>query len=80
MSILTLRPAELIRFRKMLSDVKNDNNDLTFDTVNHNANAKAYNSVRDKKDDDYIANLMKADNDSDMLAELELLEEDSING
>jgi len=80
MSINSLRPAELIRFRKMLSDAKNDTNELTFDTVNHNSNAAAYNKVRDKKDDAYIDNLMKSDNNSDMLAELELLEADHING
>jgi len=80
MSILTLRPGELIKFRKMLSDVKNDTNELNFDTVNHNSNAAAYNKVRDKKDDAYIAKLELSDNDSDMLAELELLERDHTNG
>ncbi len=39
-----------------------------------NPNAAAYCKIRDKKDDAYIASLMSADNDSDMLAELELVE------
>lgn len=69
-----LRPHELIKFRKMLSDVKNDTGELTFDNSNNNTRSAAYCKVRDKKDDAYIASLMKADNDSDMLAELELLE------
>ena len=78
-----LRPHELIERRKIISDYKSDTDDLTIENGNNNANAAAYNKVRDKKDVDGIKKLMMSDNYSDLAADLidlELLEEDSING
>lgn len=57
-----------------MSDFKNDTDDETFDSSNGNASAAAFRSSRDKKDGDYIAKLICSSDESDMLAEFELLE------
>jgi len=74
MSMNSLRPQELIAQRRIMSDFKNDTDDETFDSSNGNASAAAFRSSRDKKDGDYIAKLICSSDESDMLAEFELLE------
>jgi len=75
-----LRSHELTARRKVLSDYKNDTDNETFDSSNNSASAAAFRSSRDKKDGDYIAKLICSSDESDMLAEFELLERDFING
>jgi len=74
MSMNSLRPQELIAQRRIMSDFKNDTDDETFDSSNNSASAAAFRSSRDKKDGDYIAKLICSSDESDMLAEFELLE------
>ena len=74
MTILNYRPQELIAQRRIMSDIKNDTDNETFDSSNNSASAAAFRSSRDKKDGDYIAKLICSSDESDMLAEFELLE------
>ena len=51
MSINTLRPEELIKFRKLTSDAKNNTDDLTFGSDSKNTRAAAYKRNREIKDE-----------------------------
>ena len=51
MSINTLRPEELIKFRKLTSDAKNNTDDLTFNSSSNNTRAAAYKRNREIKDE-----------------------------
>ena len=51
MSINTLRPEELIKFRKLTSDAKNNTDDLTFNSGSNNTRAAAYKRNREIKDE-----------------------------
>lgn len=73
------RPKELTEKRKAESDIKNDTDELTFESRNNNARAAAYLENRNKADDKVISELEKNDEEL-MLAELELMERDYING
>ncbi len=71
---------EEIKRRKTASDNKNNTDDLTFDSSNNNARAKAYKTNRERKDALEIDKLARQTDEAEMLEELELLERDAING
>ena len=75
------RPKELTEQRKAASDNKNKTDSLTFeDSSNNNERAAAYKANRDNSDETELLKLVNQTDESELLAELDLMERDYING
>ena len=74
------RPKELTEQRKIASDIKNNTDELTFEKKSDNARAAAYRNTRDLAYTKEIAKLESQSNEDEMLAELEALEKEFIDG
>lgn len=71
---------EEIARRKSISDSKSNTDALTFESSNNNARGAAYKRNREKLEAIEINNLMVSTVEKEMLAELEDLENEYING
>lgn len=69
-----------IERRKTAVDIRDDTDNLTHDSANNNSRAAAYFKNRNIAYDIAMEKLCSATDESEMLIELELLEEDAING
>ena len=75
MSILSLKPKELIAQRKINSDLKDNTSELTHRTEReYGTRAAAYRSKRDLLDEMEIKKLLASSDEDDLLADLELME------